>query len=310
MPNVNRRKFIANTAASATSIILASTQTAFAVKKDPVSQSASSTKVKLMEEVMKYRKIDSHAHVYFTEDSPRTQIDFADRLGIEKLMISRPMAPGSTGTPEEFRKCNELVLRCVKLHPDRFIGMLTLNPTYRKESLEEINRCVDQGMMGMKLYNHVKINDPLFYPIIEKFIDLKMIILMHTAIGYSRVKLNAREPKNISLPENFVEIAKRYPEQMFQFAHIAGGIDWEYACKTLQHSPNVYVDVSGSNNAANMIDFALKYISEDRLLFACDNSFYPSVGHMFSAKLSDAQRRKIFFENYASILMKGGKHVN
>jgi len=164
--------------------------------------------------------------------------------------------------------------------------------------------------VGMKLYNHVKINDPLFYPIIERFIDLKMIILMHSPIGYSRVKLNVREPKNISLPEDFVEIAKRYPEQMFQFAHIAGGIDWEYACKTLEQSPNVYVDVSGSNNAANMIDFAIRYLGEDRLLFGCDNSFYPSVGHMFSAKLSDAQRRKIFFENYSKILIKGGKHVD
>ena len=46
-----------------------------------------------MQEVMMYRKIDSHAHVYFSGDSPRTQLEFADRLGIEKLMISRPMAP-------------------------------------------------------------------------------------------------------------------------------------------------------------------------------------------------------------------------
>ena len=310
MLKVNRRKFIANTAASATGIILGSALMGFDSKEDSVIQSTSSKKVKLMEEVMKYRKIDSHAHVYFTEDSPRTQIDFADRLGIEKLMISRPMVPGSDGLPEEFRKCNDLVLRCVKLHPDRFIGMLTLNPTYRKESLEEIKRCVDQGMVGLKLYNHVKINDPLFYPVIEKFIDLKMIILMHSPIGKARVKLNAREPKNISLPEDFVEIGKRYPEQMFQFAHIGGGIDWEYACKALAQSPNVYVDVSGSNNAAGMIDFAIKHLGEDRLVFGCDNSFYHSVGHMFSAKLSDAQRRKIFFENYRNILMKGGKHVD
>jgi predicted TIM-barrel fold metal-dependent hydrolase len=189
--------------------------------------------------------------------------------------------------------------------------MLVVNPTYGKESLEEIKRCVDAGMVGTgELYNHVKINDPSFYPIIEKFIDLKMIMLMHTAIGYARVKLNAHEPRNISLPEDFVDIAKRYPEAMFQFAHIGGGIDWEYACKALKHSPNVYVDVSGSNNAANMIDLAIKYLGEDRLLFGCDNSFYQGVGHIFSAKLTDAQRKKIFFENYSQILKKGGKNVD
>src|SRR5665647_466680 len=311
MMKINRRNFVTNTAASAAGIILGTHLMGFSSKKESSLEYTERKKENLMQEVMKYRKIDSHAHVYFSDDSPGTQIDFADRLGIEKLMISRPMVPFSKGLPEEFRKCNDLVLRCVKQHPDRFIGMLVVNPTYKKESLEEIKRCIDAGMIGTgELYNHVKINDPLFYPIIEKFIDLKMIIHMYTAIGYARVKLNAHEPKNISLPEDFVDIAKRYPEAMFQFAHIGGGIDWEYACKALKHSPNVYVDVSGSNNIANMIDFAIKYLGEDRLLFGCDNSFYQGVGHMFSAKLTDAQRRKIFFENYNNILKKSGNNVN
>ena len=172
---------------------------------------------------MNYRKINAHAHVYFTDDSPETQIDFANRLGIEKLVISRPMAPGSKGLPEEFIQCNDLIIQAVKQYPDRFIGQLTLNPTYKKESLEEIKRCIDQGMVGLKVYNHVKINDPLFYPIIEKFIDLNMIILMHVGIGKSRITYDASEPKNVSIPADFVNIAKRYPEAMFQLAHLAGG---------------------------------------------------------------------------------------
>jgi predicted TIM-barrel fold metal-dependent hydrolase len=107
-----------------------------------------------------------------------------------------------------------------------------------------------------------------------------------------------------------VDIAKRYSEAIFQYAHIGGGIDWENACKILKDSPNVYVDVSGSNNVANMIDFAMKYIGEDRLLFGCDNCFYQGVGHLFSAKLTDAQRRKIFFENYNNILKKSGNNID
>ncbi len=42
---------------------------------------------------------------------------------------------------------------------------------------------MDQGMIGLKVYNQVKINDPLFYPVIEKLTDLKMIILMHAHCG-------------------------------------------------------------------------------------------------------------------------------
>jgi predicted TIM-barrel fold metal-dependent hydrolase len=199
----------------------------------------------------------------------------------------------------------------MKEHPDRFIGTVILNPKYQKESLEEIDRCRDAGMIGLgELYNQVKINDPLYYPIIEKCIDINWNIMMHSPIGYSRVTLNPNEPKNISLPEDFADIAGRYPEAMFQFAHIAGGIDWEYACKVLKDYPNVFVETAGSNNEANMIDFAMKYIGEDRLVFGCDYGFYQGVGHIFSAKLTDAQRKKIFFENISKRLKKGGLDVN
>ncbi|QEC54204.1 amidohydrolase family protein [Anseongella ginsenosidimutans] len=263
-----------------------------------------------MEQVMSYRKIDSHAHVYFSPESPGVQLAFADRLGIEKLVISRPMRPGSKGTPEEFRECNDLVLRCVREYPDRFIGQMTLNPQFRRESMEEVARCIDQGMAGLKVYNHVKINDPLFYPIIEKFIDLKMIILMHVGIGKSRITYDAGEPPNVSIPSDFVEAAARYPEAMFQFAHLAGGEDWEDACKALKGSPNVYVDISGSNNDAEIVDFALEYLGEDRIFFGCDNSFYQGVGHVLAARLSESQRKKVFFENYNKILGKCGRNVD
>ncbi|MEO6134529.1 MAG: amidohydrolase family protein, partial [Ginsengibacter sp.] len=217
---LNRRRFISNTSASAAAILLGKNLMAYSSKEQTTSILKSENQPEgLMKEVMKFRKIDTHAHVYFTSDSPKTQLDFADRLGIEKLMISRNIESFTKGTPSEFRNCNDLILRCVKQHPDRFIGMPVLNPTYKKESLDEIQRCVDAGMVGIgELYTQVKINDPLYYPIIEKYIDLKMIILMHSAIGYSRVIRSEGEPLNISLPHDFVEIAKRYPEAMFQFA--------------------------------------------------------------------------------------------
>ncbi len=310
MFKINRRTFVGGTAASAAGVLLGSTLMGSGRENEPQVEAKVIKKKDLMSEVKKYRKIDSHAHFGLAGATNASNISYADRLGIEKLVISKPMAPGSVGLPQEFRACNDAIIGAVKAHPDRFLGQLTLNPTYKKESMEEIKRCIDLGFTGMKLYNHVKINSPLFYPIIEKFIDLKMIILMHSPIGKARVKYNEREPKNISIPEDFVEIAKRYPEAMFQFAHTAGGIDWEDACKALQHSPNVYVDLSGSNNVANMVEFALRYIGEDRLLFGCDNSFYQGVGHLISAKMTDAQRRKIFFDNYNNILRKAGKHVD
>ncbi|MFC1558075.1 amidohydrolase family protein [candidate division KSB1 bacterium] len=270
----------------------------------------------LMQEVMKYRKIDSHIHVYISHE-PERVIKSADLLGIEKLVISRPCVPWkdmAEGNPEQFRESNDLVLKSMKMYPDRFLGQCTLNPTYQKESFEEIKRCVDAGMIGLKVYLQVKINNPLYYPIIEKCIDLNFMILMHSNVslgmGGYRMKYDKGEYPNTSIPEDFVDIAKRYPEAMLQFAHIGGGGDWEYMCKALKDSPNVWIDTSGSNNEEGQVDFALKTIGEDRMFFGSDNTFYQSVGRILSANLTEQQRKKIFFENYNNILRRAGNHVS
>jgi len=230
------------------------------------------------------------------------------------VVVSKPISADSQieATPDEFRKCNDIVLKAMEQFPDRYSGSCFVNPVYGIESFEEIKRCVDQGMVGLKVYNQVKINNPLFYPVIEKMIDLKMIILMHAhcgiGVGGKRTKYGNVQP-NASIPEDFVEAAKRYPEAMFQYAHTGGGGDWEYACKTIKDYPNIYVDTSGSNNEGNMIDFALKYLGEDRLFFGTDSSYYQGVGTILASKLNDTKKKKIFFENYNNILRKAGKNV-
>jgi len=304
---MNRRKFFANTALSSAGLVLGNSLAACSKRSEPEIASFN-----IMSEVMKYRKIDAHEHVDLSFGGPEVQVDCADRLGIEKLVVSRPVIT-QTGTPDEFRGANNHVIRAMKLYPDRIMGQVTLNPQYLKESLEEIKRCVDLGMVGIKVYYQVKINDPLFYPIIEKSIDLKMLILMHAncqlgMAGY-RMKYDTHLNPNTSLPEDFVDAAKRYPEALFQYAHTGGGGDWVYACKALKDYPNIYIDTSGSNNEANMVDFALKYMGEDRLFFATDSSYFQGVGNILSSELNEVQKKKIFFENYNAVLRKGGRDV-
>jgi predicted TIM-barrel fold metal-dependent hydrolase len=309
----SRRKFLANTGLSATGIILGNALAGCASKKE-----LEDSGFNLMKEVFKYRKIDAHAHVGFEPGDEDKQIDIADRLGIDKLCISRPITNWSRTEPEDpaqVRKHNDLVLKAVKKFPDRYIGFLTLNPRYPKESLEELERCVDQGMAGYKGYTQVKINDPLYYPIIEKFIDLNMIMLMHSfvqiGVGGYRMKYDTGEaPFNTTIPEDLAEAAKKYPEAMFQYAHIGGGGDWEYACKVLKKYPNVWLDTSGSNNEGSMLRFALEQVGEDRLLFGCDSSYYQGVGKMFALGLTESQLNKIFFNNMNDVLRKSGNHVD
>jgi uncharacterized protein len=309
---INRRKFFKKAALPATGIILGSSIYGLSGCQRPGATMPASCNI--MEEVMKYRKINAHEHVW-PEVSPDALIDFSDRLGVEKLVISSiiPDGPGRVADPQGFRACNDLVLKAMKNYPGRFLGQAFLNPVYGKESLEEIKRCIDAGMIGLKIYNQVKISDPLFYPVIEKLIDLKMVMLVHAhcglGVGGYRTRYGNVQP-NASIPEDFAMAAKRYPEAIFQYAHLHGGSDWEYACRVLKDYPNVYADLSGSNNEANTVNFALRHLGEDRLLFGSDGSHYQGIGTILSSDLNDAQRKKIFFDNFNNILRKSGNHVN
>lgn len=306
---INRRKFLAGTSMSAAGIMLGSTLAGCSPnREDDISS------YDIMKDVMKYTKVDAHDHVGLYGSLPADadqQIDIADRLGIRWLSISKPVTRGE-GKPEEFRECNNTIIKAMKLYPDRFIGFFTLNPIYQKESIEEIKRCVDLGFAGYKGYTQVKVNDPLYFPIIERLIDHKMICFMHSecelGIGGYRMKYNVGARSNATLPEDMVDAAKRYPEAMFQWAHIASG-DFEYICKCIKDYPNIYVDVSGSNNEEKHVDFCIEQLGEDRLFFGSDNSYYQSVGKILASNTTEAQRKKIFFDNYNNVLRKGGYHV-
>lgn len=317
MNNFSRRRFMKDAAASLAGITMAMNGAAKELPTGAASEnfveSQATLSFDLMKEVAKYPKVDSHVHVSLGSKGPEDNDEFFDRLGFTRMFISRPVNK-KEAPPAAFIQSNDMMYDAMKKYPGKMTGMFTLNPMYKKESLEEIKKRVDQGFVGLKVYYQVKINDPLFYPIIEKMIDLKMITLMHAeatlGTGGYRMKYDKKRMPNTSIPEDFVDIAKRYPEAMFQYAHTGGGPDWEYALKALKHSPNVYIDTSGSNNEENMIDFAVREVGEDRLFFGTDNMYFQGVGKILSSNLTDVQKRKLFCDNYNNILKKSGNQIN
>lgn len=269
---------------------------------------------KIMSDVMKYRKIDAYANTPDSAIQAQALIRYADRLHIEKLIVAVPVARAMGGSPDEIRAYNDKVAQAIKAYPGRILGQFTVNPLDLSTAQEEIKRCTGLGMVGMKLFNHVKVNSPSVFPLVEKFIDHKMIIHVHgesqIGVGGYRMKYDVQNNPAISVPEDFVAIAERYPEAMFQYAHIGGGSDWEYACKSFARVPNIYVDTGGSNNEEYMLDFAVKHLGEDRVLFGCDGSFYQGIGKILCSGLSEEGKKKVFFDNYNNILRKSGNNID
>ena len=91
-------------------------------------------------------------------------------------------------------------------------------------------------MIGLgELYTQVRINDPQYFPIIEKCIELKAPVMCHG--GDNRKDYREPDRPAASRADDFVEAGHRYPEAMLIYGHIGGGGDWEYVCKTLRSAP-------------------------------------------------------------------------
>ena len=230
------------------------------------------------------RKIDVHAHVWQSLHLPDADwsgaedlVEAAETLGIEKLCCSRPITGGVMADTEKVRDANDSVLAAMKRYPDRIAGFCFVQPGNGPAALDEIDRCVDAGMIGVKLYNQFKYSDPILFPIAERCIAHKIPIIGHSG-HVTDAKTKASQP-NISDSLDFCMLSERYPELLLIMAHVNGGGDWEWA-----------------------IGMCVQELGHKRILFGTDSTMEGGVGKILSADLTPTQREDIFWRNLQQIL--------
>lgn len=253
------------------------------------------------------RKFDVHNHVMqdvHLPDADWSRVDdlvaAAENLGIERLYCSRPITGGVMADIAEVRAVNDSVLAAMKRHPKLIFGYCFVQPGNGAAALDEIERCLDGGMMGVKLYNQFRYRDPMVYPIAERCVDRKIPFLGHSAHLTDARSLAAQPNTSDSL--DFCALSLRYPELMLILGHVNGGGDWQWAIKGLRECPNVYVDTSGSVLEDDTIEMCVRELGHRRILFATDMTMEGGVGKILSAELTDEQREDIFWRNFQRIL--------
>jgi len=255
-------------------------------------------------------RLDCHSHVKggfwdYGGLTATSLVEAADKLGIDALCCSVPMNKPAT-TPEEFRACNDDMLRAMKEYPDKIWGYCFVNPGYQSESLVEIEkRITEDGMVGVKLYNQYKCSDPVVQPIVRKTIELKVPILQHA--GYLTDPIEAAKQPNISDAHDIVQLANLFPEAMIVEAHLPGGGDWQWALKTIRKAKNVFVDTSGSIVDCGFVERAVEYVGAERILFGTDLSMEEGVGKILDAEITQEEKKLIFGENLSRILRRRPK---
>ena len=222
--------------------------------------------------------VDVHAHFYH-DRAPRadwrernaSRFAAGEKIGISVHVTSMLGSWGRTSpiyfpSQRDVTAGNDALLALQRAHPDRIRGYVCVNPNYTAHARAEIVRCLDAGMIGIKLAASRRADDPLLDPIGVLARERGVPVLQH-------VWQNRRHDwpgQEASDARELCALARRHPEVAFILAHIGGGGDWLHSLHEIADVPNVYVDLSGSGVDGGMLEGCIAVAGVSRLLWGTD----------------------------------------
>ena len=252
----------------------------------------------------RFRIWDDHCHLGSVPgDTPEERmtalVRWADRLGIERLLLSQGYCSQLHPTPDQFRQENDRVMRAVRRFPDRAYGSVYLSPAYPDFSVEEFNRCVRNGPMVS--IGEVEADKPCSVPEMDRIVEcaasMKMPVLQHTWL-----KIGGNEPGE-STPYDVVAIARRHPEVQFVCIHTGG--DWERGIRIIRDAQNVSAEIAGSNPTSGFVEMAVRELGAERVIYGSDvggRSFASQLAKVLGADVPDTAKELILGGNLRRLL--------
>ena len=247
---------------------------------------------------------DNHCHMgRGPGPTPQEQASFllacADRVGIERLCVHLGLTLGvQDPTPEQLTKVNDAVLRAIDTGKGRILGYVYLNPNHLEFSLRELDRCVRDGpMVGVKLWVARRCSDPALDPIVKRASELKAVIYQHTWM-----KVGGNDPGE-STPLDVVELARRHPKVQLMCGH-AGG-DWERGIRAVRSSPNVLLEIAGSDPTSGFVEMAVRELGPERIVYGSDvggRSYASQLAKVFGAAVPDEAKEAALGGNLRRLL--------
>jgi len=247
---------------------------------------------------------DVHSHLHSVPgDTPEVRmarlIQFADRLGIERLILSQGYSADRHPTQQQLREENSRVLRALREFPDRAYGSVYLSPAYLDFSLQEFDRCVRDGPMVCigELEADKRCNVPEMDPIAERAAELKLPILQHTWL-----KAGGNDAGESS-PYDLVELAKRHPEVQFICAHTGG--DWERGIRIIRSTTNVAAEMAGFDPTSGAVELAVRELGAERVVYGSDvggRSFASQLAKTLGANIPESTKQLILGGNLRRML--------
>lgn len=250
---------------------------------------------------------DSHLHVDFIgkpdKDTPVQELlDNMKLAGIEKSCMMSDVLPSLYFSEEDMLTQAEVLENAARKYKDVLYPLLWINPTLPFDFIKELidKHIINGGIIGVKLWVELNARDERLEPLAAYLEKHDIPLLFHS--WYKTVELYGAE----SDPSDIAVLAKKFPKLRILMAHLTGcrlrGV------QDIKNCPNVCIDTSGGQPEDGYLEYALKELGPDRILFGTDYSgrdLASQLARIYSVEMSDEDREKILSGNALKFFRKG-----
>jgi predicted TIM-barrel fold metal-dependent hydrolase len=260
--------------------------------------------------------IEVHAHFFHARcgrkdwrERNASRLRAGERIGISVHVASILGTWGLTSpvyfpSPHDVTLGNDEMLALQRLEGDRVRSYVTVNPNDGEHAHREIERCIAQGAIGIKLAASRRADDPLLDPIAREAARRGVPVLQHVWQHRRRDWPGQEASDGVEL----ARLAARHPDVSFILAHIGGGGDWQHTLPAVAALPNVYVDLSGSGVDRGMLDRTVAAVGASRMLWGSDLTMETGLAKLWALDvigLSAEDITSIRWRNAARIFPTG-----
>ena len=242
--------------------------------------------------------IDMHTHDFGGEvdalsaSAKRNQVDSI-------VLLCDVFRFGYAQNPQEITIINDGVADAARRCTVPASAFCYLNPGNSAEANRaEIERCFANPVFkGVKLEISCNCRSPHMDPIMHELQMRNKPLLQHCWYKSEGLRPGESDPADVAY------LARRFPNVRIIMAHLCGcgyrGIEEIADC------PNVWVDTSGGQPEYGFLEYAVKRIGAERILFGSDapgRDICCQLTKVFEADITDSQKEMILWRNTKELL--------
>jgi predicted TIM-barrel fold metal-dependent hydrolase len=234
---------------------------------------------------------DAHAHLGRFAPVPLHGCDDGSLIRqLDRVGISRACCSHHAALATEVRWGNDEVLAAMERNPGRIYGYAVCFPVSRDLGLSEIQRCIDAGMIGIKMHswNGIPYTSDRYRPVWEYADTRGLPVLLHT---WEKV-------------ESLRSLFESHPNARILLAHAGCRRPDIYADLATRYE-HVYLDLTYSLSKYRLLEYFVEKAGVSKILWGSDMPWMAcahQIGKVVFADISFREKRTILVDNPQRIL--------